>query len=157
MKKSVKPKIIDLLSKKFEEEEYKKLFLIDVTTNPKSNFVRVYIDGDSGVQFDDCRRISRYLEGFLDEDDEISETYTLEVSSPGVKRPLTMLRQFPQHKNRLFKLKMIDGKNLNVRFLEIVNEELVFETIPSKKNKETEIIKTTLSEIDEALVKISFN
>ncbi len=45
--------------------------------------------GDPPVTVDDCARVSRALEGWLDEHDEIPERYVLEVSSPGVERPLT--------------------------------------------------------------------
>ena len=45
--------------------------------------------GESPVTVDDCARVSRALEGWLDEHDEIPERYVLEVSSPGVERPLT--------------------------------------------------------------------
>ena len=45
--------------------------------------------GDPSVTVDDCVRVSRALEGWLDEHDEIPERYVLEVSSPGVERPLT--------------------------------------------------------------------
>ncbi len=45
--------------------------------------------GDPPVTVDDCARVSRALEGWLDEHDEIPERYVLEVSSPGIERPLT--------------------------------------------------------------------
>ena len=124
LKKSVKPKVIDLLSKKFEEEAFASLFIVDVTMNEKSGFIRVYLDGDTGVKFSDCQKISRYLESFLDEDPEMDETYTLEVSSPGVKRPLTFVRQFPQHIGRIFKVSFNDG-----------GKDLDFETNECRRTK----------------------
>ena len=50
--------------------------------------------GDPPVTVDDCARVSRALEGWLDEHDEIPERYVLEVSSPGVERPLTRPRDW---------------------------------------------------------------
>ena len=50
--------------------------------------------GDPPVTVDDCARVSRALESWLDEHDEIPERYVLEVSSPGVERPLTRLRDW---------------------------------------------------------------
>lgn len=50
--------------------------------------------GDPPVTVDDCARVSRELEGWLDEHDEIPERYVLEVSSPGVERPLTRTRDW---------------------------------------------------------------
>ena len=160
LKKSTKPKVVQLLSKKFEEEEFSTLFLIDVTVNEKSGFIRVYLDGDEGVKFSDCQKISRYLESFLDEDVEMSETYTLEVSSPGIKRSLSNLRQFPQHVGRTFSLTLIEGKSQDVKLTKVENGELHFETVPPKKKKKDfviETIHTTFERIKEAVVKISFN
>ena len=50
--------------------------------------------GDPPVTVDDCARVSRALEGWLDEHDEVPERYVLEVSSPGVERPLTRLKDW---------------------------------------------------------------
>ena len=47
-----------------------------------------------GVTLDDCARVSRAVEGFLDERDDVGERYVLEVSSPGVERPLVKVRDF---------------------------------------------------------------
>lgn len=158
MKKHVKTHIIDLLAKKFAEEAYASLFLIDVTTNEKSQFIRVYIDGDAGVKFSDCQHISRYLEEYLDENPDVGEKYTLEVSSPGVKRPLQQLRQYPQHIGRTLKVKWKDGSTDSVKLLGIENETILLETLPDKKKKkEIKQFSSTLEEIDEAVVKISFN
>ncbi len=161
LKKSVKLKVLDLLSKKFEEEEFASLFLVDVTSNEKSEFIRIYIDGDQGVRFSDCQQISRYLESFLDEDPGVGDSYTLEVSSPGVKRPLDNMRQFPQHTGRTFKVRWLDDKLSELKLVDVQGECLIFETIISKKkkskNKTQERVETDLTKIKEAVVKLSFN
>lgn len=56
--------------------------------------VRVFIDKPGGVTLDDCQAMSRLLGDKLDEVDPIEDSYTLEVSSPGVERPLTKPRDF---------------------------------------------------------------
>ena len=61
--------------------------------------LRLRIDRESsepghGVTVDDCTHVSRELEKFLDETDRVSERYVLEVSSPGVERPLTKARDY---------------------------------------------------------------
>ncbi|MCL4151179.1 UNVERIFIED_CONTAM: hypothetical protein GTU68_017368 [Idotea baltica] len=104
--------------------------------------------------------MSRYLESFLDEDPEMSETYTLEVSSPGIKRALSNLRQFPQHIGRTMKLSLNDEKSKDMKLIKIEGETLFFESVPPKKKKKDfklETIETTLDNISEAVVKISFN
>ena len=56
--------------------------------------VRVYVDRDEGVTVDDCARVSHRVAGLLDVEDPISGEYDLEVSSPGVDRPLFVERDF---------------------------------------------------------------
>ena len=50
--------------------------------------LRLYIDADDGITLDDCERVSHQVSGLLDVEDPIPGHYTLEVSSPGVNRPL---------------------------------------------------------------------
>jgi ribosome maturation factor RimP len=56
--------------------------------------VRIYIYSPDGVTLDDCARISRQVSDRLDTDDPVAGRYTLEVSSLGLDRPLTTLRDF---------------------------------------------------------------
>ncbi len=52
------------------------------------NYLRVYIDSPSGISLDDCEKVSRPISDMLDAEDPISESYYLEVSSPGIDRIL---------------------------------------------------------------------
>lgn len=52
------------------------------------NLLRVYIDSEHGIQLEDCSRVSHQLSGVLDVEDPIRGEYNLEVSSPGMDRPL---------------------------------------------------------------------
>lgn len=56
--------------------------------------LRLYIDSDNGVTVDDCAAVSHQVSGVLDVEDPISGEYTLEVSSPGIDRPLFRLSQW---------------------------------------------------------------
>ena len=59
--------------------------------------LRVFIDCLSGVTIDDCERVSRQVSAILDVEDPIQGEYTLEVSSPGIDRPLFTLPQFERY------------------------------------------------------------
>lgn len=63
-------------------------------SNPKQGLLRVYIDQSSGVDIEDCERVSRELAALLDVEDPIPGQYNLEVSSPGLDRPLFTLAQY---------------------------------------------------------------
>ena len=56
--------------------------------------LRVYIDKQSGIDLDDCQRVSHQISGVLDVEDPIPFRYTLEVSSPGLDRPLFEAKHF---------------------------------------------------------------
>ncbi len=60
----------------------------------KYSLLRIYIDSEEGITIDDCERVSRQVSAILDVEDPITGEYTLEVSSPGVDRPLFTEQQF---------------------------------------------------------------
>lgn len=72
------------------------LELVDVeyVKEGKSWFLRVYIDSKNGVDIEDCQLVSEQLSQKLDEHDPIQQAYFLEVSSPGVERPLKKIEHF---------------------------------------------------------------
>jgi ribosome maturation factor RimP len=67
---------------------------VELTGGPGQSVLRVYIDGPDGVSVDDCARASHQFSAILDVEDPIPGHYTLEVSSPGLDRPLTRVRHF---------------------------------------------------------------
>ena len=63
-------------------------------TSGRGSTLRIFIEKDGGVQLEDCERVSRQVSSVLDVEDPISSEYILEVSSPGMDRPLYTLDQF---------------------------------------------------------------
>ncbi len=62
---------------------------IEYQSNPKNRLIRLYIDRpETGIGIEDCERVSREVSALLDVEDPVSGQYTLEVSSPGIERPL---------------------------------------------------------------------
>ncbi len=70
--------------------------------------LRIFIDKDGGVNVSDCSRLSRELGAALDLDDVLPFAYILEVSSPGLDRPLKTPRDFLRQRNRLLKLQLTE-------------------------------------------------
>lgn len=64
-------------------------------------YLRLYIDKDGGVDLDDCADISRAASEILDKEDPISQAYFLEVSSPGLERPLKKDEDFEKFKGSM--------------------------------------------------------
>ena len=75
------------------------------------SIVRVYIDHEDGITVTDCTKASRQFSAILDVEDPISNRYTLEVSSPGMDRPLAK----PQH------FQEVVGQNVKIRMGTLVN------------------------------------
>lgn len=67
--------------------------------------LRIYIDKDGGVTLDDCSTVSRNLSAQLDVEDPIPGKYDLEVSSPGIERPLRYLEDFERFKGETITLR----------------------------------------------------
>ncbi|MEC2073143.1 ribosome maturation factor RimP [Alkalihalophilus marmarensis] len=80
-------------------------------------FLRVFIDSDTGVDLEDCGKVSEQLSEKLDEMDPIPQAYFLEVSSPGAERPLKKVKD----------LEKAVGKNVHVTTYEPVDGEKAFE------------------------------
>jgi len=73
--------------------------------------LRVFIDAENGVELDDCATVSRQLSAALDVDDVINTAYLLEVSSPGIDRPLFTEAQFAEQVGEIVKAKTVSPHN----------------------------------------------
>ncbi|HHW67395.1 MAG: ribosome maturation factor RimP [Epulopiscium sp.] len=69
-------------------------------------YLRVFIDKEGGVTIDDCELVSKALEVRLDEEDPIENSYILEVSSPGLDRPLKKDSDFERYKGEIVDIKL---------------------------------------------------
>ena len=91
--------------------------------------LRVYIDRDEGVSIDDCASISHQISGILDVEEPIKQAYDLEISSPGIDRPLFKLADFERYAGSTAKIKMavgVDGrKNFKGRLQGVTDAKMV--------------------------------
>ncbi len=67
---------------------------LEYHSHPKQSVLRVYIDREGGVGLEDCEYVSREVAALLDVEDPITGHYNLEISSPGLDRPLFTVEQF---------------------------------------------------------------
>lgn len=79
---------------------------VEFISQGRHSVLRVYIDRPEGILIDDCEAVSRQVSGILDVEDPISGEYTLEVSSPGMDRPLLTLEQFAKHAGEQVKIRL---------------------------------------------------
>jgi ribosome maturation factor RimP len=86
---------------------------VEITPAGRRRRVSVVVDADGGVDLDRCAEVSRAVSAALDESEVMGEVpYTLEVSSPGVSRPLTMPRHWRRNVGRLVRLGLGDSGDL---------------------------------------------
>ena len=92
---------------------------MDMFRAGKRRTVRLYIDKPEGVSIDDCSKVSRHLSDALDLDPDVIEgAYTLEVSSPGLDRPLKSVADLLRNKGRTIRVTRSTGKPLTGKLLE---------------------------------------
>ncbi len=77
----------NLIETKLRSLEYE-LYDLEYVKERRSNILRVFIDKKTGIDIDDCVKVSESISALLDESDPIQEDYSLEVSSPGAERKL---------------------------------------------------------------------
>lgn len=129
--------------------------LVDVefVKEGSSFYLRSYIDKPGGINVDDCETVSRALEAKLDEEDFISEAYVLEVSSPGLGRPLKKEKDFIRN----------EGKEIELRLYQSFEHEKEFRGILKNWTKDDVSIETdegrvlTFEKKDLALVREAFD
>lgn len=87
--------------------------LVGVEFDFHQRILRVYIDSEAGIMIEDCSRVSHQLSGLLDVEDPIPGDYQLEISSPGMDRPLFTPAHFQRFKGSLARLQLLrplDGR-----------------------------------------------
>lgn len=90
--------------------------------------LRVIIDREEGVTLNDCESFSRNLEALLDVENLIPASYTLEVSSPGLDRPLRSLKDFKKHTDKLARIitiEKIENQNLFIGRISGIDSNVV--------------------------------
>lgn len=90
---------------------------IEYRSSPKNALLRIYIDERSdGIAIEDCARVSREVAALLDVEDPISGNYTLEVSSPGLNRPIFNLEQFDRFVGEVVSMTLFAPVNTRRKF-----------------------------------------
>jgi len=116
-------------------------------------YLRTYIDREGGISIDDCEKVSRRLSDILDEKDYIDDTYIMEVSSPGLGRPLKKEKDF----------KRSLGKEVDIRTYRMIDKQKEFTGILKDYDKDTVTIELenetlkTFEKGDIALIRLAFD
>lgn len=152
----LKKKIFEMASN-IAADEGVDLYDVQIQGSGKKTILRVYIDKDSGITIDDCERMSKSLSALLDIEDPIKSPYTLEVSSPGLDRPLVKQKDFQKNIGKLVRIitsEKIENQNLFIGRIIDVGDNWV--RISYGKKGKSEYLFIPSEKISKAKLEIEF-
>lgn len=124
---------------------------VEITPAGKRRILRVAVDKDGGVTLDEVADATREVNRVLDESDVMGEQpYTLEVTSRGVDRPLTLPRHWRRNAGRLAKVTLADGTSVTGRIGESTGEQVTLDV-------EGAATQVAYADVKKALVQVEFN
>ena len=107
------------------------LWGVELRSSQKHAHVKIFIDHEVGITVDDCSQVSHQVSGILDVEDPISVAYTLEVSSPGIERPLIKIEHYKKYIGQTIKVRLSWAVNERKNYLGILkdvsDEDIVME------------------------------
>jgi ribosome maturation factor RimP len=128
---------------------------VQLVSPGKHRIVTCIVDGETSLNMDQVTVVSRAISELLDEAAFMGDAaFTLEVTSPGVDRPLTQPRHFRKNVDRLLKVVKIDGDVVTGRICSSSDLDVTLTVVEKKETKE---VSVKLSEIKRATVEIEFN
>jgi ribosome maturation factor RimP len=133
-------------------------FVVDVVLSSRQGprKVLIFLDGDQGVSIDDCADLSREMAQALDENNWISDNYTLEVSTAGIDQPLKLARQYKKNIGRRVRVKLKDASIEGTLTGSDAEKIVLAEEIGTGKKKEVKTREIPFTEIEKTLVMVSF-
>lgn len=117
---------------------------IEYTGSARGQLVRVFVDTETGIRMEQCERISRDIADILDQKDVIPSRYRLEVSSPGLDRPLKNARDFQRQL----------GRKVKISYSEHEDKIKTITGIIEKVDETSMLVQLEKEQINIALVKI---
>jgi ribosome maturation factor RimP len=127
------------------------LELVEVQPAGRRRLIRVLVDRDGGVNLDDVAALSHHLSEVLDASDAMGDQpYVLEVSSPGVDRPLTLPRHWRRSRGRLVVVELVDGQKVSGRVKTTTDDAATLFT-------ETGMQPVTFADVVNARIEVEFS
>jgi len=151
----VEKRVKELVEEKIADRP--ELFLVDIKMLPNQKLI-IHVDGDEGINIQDCAAISRHVGFHLEEENVMEKAYNLEVSSPGIGEPLKLLRQYVKNIGRELSVKMEGGEVKEGKLLDVQESGITIEAKVKEKGKKAELVETSIDfdKITETKVLISF-
>jgi ribosome maturation factor RimP len=124
---------------------------VDIISAGKRRQLRVLVDRDGGISLDDVAEVTRAISKALDADDVMGDgAYTLEVSSPGVDRPLTLPRHWRRNLTRLVAVTLAGGHKVTGRITSVTDETALLDVRGQHRT-------IAFADVEKAKIQIEFN
>lgn len=151
----VEKRVKELVEEKIADRP--ELFLVDINMLPNNKLI-IHVDGDEGINIQDCAAISRHVGFHLEEENVLEKAYNLEVSSPGIGEPLKLKRQYDKNIGREISVKLEGGDVKEGKLLNVTESGITIEAKVKEKGKKAELVETNIdfNNITETKVLISF-
>lgn len=127
---------------------------IELKKQGRRFLLRIFVDKEGGVSLDDCERVSREIEAQLDVEDTIPGSYILEVSSPGLDRPLRRPEDFRRFKGNLARIvtsRSIDNQTFFIGEIVDAGDEGIVLLLPGEKR-----VNIEYKDISKARLEVNF-
>lgn len=145
-----KADLLDLLSGPLDDRGLD-LEDVEVSSAGRRKLVRVLVDKDGGVTLDDVADATTVISGVLDSTDALDEApYTLEVTSPGVDRPLASPRHWRRNVGRLVAVHLRDGQSCTGRILEVTDSDAAVDVDGTSR-------RLAYADVAKARIEVEFN
>lgn len=142
-----KEEILAECKKALQEDQ----FLVDIKVKNSNNFI-VFIDGYSGINIEECKRINKQICSAFDRE---VEDFSLEISSPGLDKAFKVKEQYIKNKGNQIEVLYVDGEKITGDLIEVNNDDIqVLEK--SEKKKEQQEIKINFNDIKSAKIVLKF-
>lgn len=127
---------------------------VEVSKAGRRHVVRVVVDRDGGVDLDHVAAVSQRVSELLDApplDSAIEGAFVLEVTSPGVDRPLTLPRHWRRARTRLVRVSMADGTELEGRITDVIDDDTIVLTVDGEARE------VRRADVTRAIVQVEFH
>ncbi|MBK8505513.1 MAG: ribosome maturation factor RimP [Saprospiraceae bacterium] len=148
------------MGRKFLQSKSDEYYLIEIEWNKKFQKLEIFIDSDDGITLGGCQKLSREMQEILEEENFLTDSYVLDVSSPGIDRPLKLTRQYVKNIGRIVTLDLNDGSQITARLEKVVGEGVIVrsEQLGIKGRKTTYGDEKTIEwkDIKQTIVQVRF-
>lgn len=152
----LKEQIEKLVNDNLESDQH---FLVDIIISGQNGPKKVLIllDGDQGINIDDCAKVSRKVGFIIEEEDIITDAYRLEVSSPGLDHPIVLLRQYVKNIGRNVRITTHEGEQCEGTLKAATESEVTIEQEKGKgSKKEKSEVRLPFDQIKKTEILVKF-